>query len=115
MTARILRILVFPALLGLGLWCGRGGATNFAGHLPECRFHERTGLHCPGCGGTMNKVKDPDIAVQERLNFVFQLFLKLSTVARVMRMARTNGVSICRAGSHMATCAGPAPRSPLLR
>lgn len=26
--------------------------SKYAGWLPECKFHELTGLYCPGCGST---------------------------------------------------------------
>ncbi len=31
------------------LFCSRPGESWW---LPRCMFHELTGLHCPGCGGT---------------------------------------------------------------
>lgn len=45
------RILLFPGLLTLGLVLGRSGGAILA-HLPPCQFHQLTGWHCAGCGGT---------------------------------------------------------------
>ena len=45
-------------------------------------------------------VKDPDIAVQERLGLVFQTFLKSRTVAKVMRELNHNGLDIPRRDRH---------------
>lgn len=45
-------------------------------------------------------VKDPNIAVQERLGLVFQLFLKLRTVAAVMRMLNDRGLDLPRRDRH---------------
>ena len=41
-------------------------------------------------------VKDPDLAVQERLGLVFQSFLKLRTVAKVMRLLNARGLDLPR-------------------
>lgn len=45
-------------------------------------------------------VKDPNIAVQERLGLVFQLFLKVRTVAAVMRMLNDRGLDLPRRDRH---------------
>lgn len=45
-------------------------------------------------------LKDPDIAVQERLSLVFQLFLKVRTVAAVMRMLNDRGLDLPRRDRH---------------
>ncbi len=45
-------------------------------------------------------VKDPDMAVQERLRLVFEMFLKLSTVAKVMRMLNDRGLDLPRRDRH---------------
>lgn len=45
-------------------------------------------------------VKDPDMAVQERLRLVFEMFLKLSTVAKVMRMLNDRGHDLPRRDRH---------------
>jgi DNA invertase Pin-like site-specific DNA recombinase len=44
--------------------------------------------------------KDPDIAVQERLSLVFHLFLKVRTVAKVMRMLNDRGLDLPRRDRH---------------
>lgn len=45
-------------------------------------------------------VKDPDLAVQERLELVFQTFLKFRTVAKVMRMLNDRGLALPRRDRH---------------
>jgi len=49
-------------------------------------------------------LKDPDIAVQERLSLVFQLFLKVRTVAAVMRMLNARGLDLPRRDRHGELC-----------
>lgn len=46
---RMLRSLLFPSLLILGLLIARWDGARY---LPPCLLHKWTGLHCPGCGGT---------------------------------------------------------------
>ena len=41
-------------------------------------------------------VKDPDLAVQERLELVFEMFLKFGTVAKVMRVLNERGLDLPR-------------------
>lgn len=41
-------------------------------------------------------VKDPDMAVQERLGLVFEMFLKFRTVAKVMRLLNDRGLDLPR-------------------
>ena len=41
-------------------------------------------------------VKDPDLAVQERLGLVFDLFMKFRTVAKVMRVLNDRGLDLPR-------------------
>ncbi|RWK78999.1 MAG: recombinase family protein [Mesorhizobium sp.] len=45
-------------------------------------------------------VKDPDLAVQERLELVFQTFLKFRTVAKVMRVLNDRGLALPRRDRH---------------
>lgn len=45
-------------------------------------------------------LKDPNIAVQERLSLVFHLFLKVRTVAAVMRMLNDRGLDLPRRDRH---------------
>ena len=45
-------------------------------------------------------VKDPDTAVQERLGFVFEMFLKFGTVAKVMRLLNDRGFDLPRRDRH---------------
>lgn len=45
-------------------------------------------------------VKDPDLAVQERLQLVFAMFLKFRTVAKVMRVLNDRGLDVPRRGRH---------------
>lgn len=45
-------------------------------------------------------LKEPNIAVQERLNLVFELFLKVRTVAKVMRMLNDRGLDLPRRDRH---------------
>jgi DNA invertase Pin-like site-specific DNA recombinase len=45
-------------------------------------------------------VKDPDMAVQERLQLVFEMFLKLATVAKVMRMLNDRDLDLPRRDRH---------------
>ena len=45
-------------------------------------------------------LKDPNLAVQERLSLVFQLFLKVRTVAAVMRMLNDRGLDLPRRDQH---------------
>jgi DNA invertase Pin-like site-specific DNA recombinase len=45
-------------------------------------------------------VKDPNIEVQERLDLVFQTFLKFRTVAKVMRMLNERGLDLPRRDRH---------------
>jgi DNA invertase Pin-like site-specific DNA recombinase len=39
-------------------------------------------------------VKDPDLAVQERLELVFEMFLKFGTIAKVMRVLNERGLDL---------------------
>ena len=45
-------------------------------------------------------VKDPDLAVQERLELVFEMFLKFRTVAKVMRVLNERGLDLPRRDHH---------------
>lgn len=45
-------------------------------------------------------VKDPDMAVQERLGLVFQTFLKFCTVAKIMRVLNERGLDLPRRHQH---------------
>jgi len=45
-------------------------------------------------------LKDPNIAVQERLSLVFQLFLQVRTVAAVMRVLNDRGLDLPRRDRH---------------
>jgi len=45
-------------------------------------------------------LKDPDMAVQERLGLVFELFLKFRTVAKVMRVLNDRGLDLPRRDRH---------------
>jgi DNA invertase Pin-like site-specific DNA recombinase len=45
-------------------------------------------------------VKDPDMAVQERLVLVFDMFLKFRTVAKVMRLLNDRGLDLPRRDRH---------------
>ena len=45
-------------------------------------------------------LKDPNLAVQDRLDLVFHLFLKLRTVAAVMRMLNERGLDLPRRDRH---------------
>lgn len=45
-------------------------------------------------------LKDPNIAIQERLGLVFELFLKLRTVAKVMRMLNDRSLDLPRRDRH---------------
>ncbi len=45
-------------------------------------------------------VKDPDMAVQERLGLVFEMFLKFRTVAKVMRVLNHRGLDLPRRDQH---------------
>lgn len=45
-------------------------------------------------------LKEPNMAVQERLSLVFQLFLKVRTVAAVMRMLNDRGLDLPRRDRH---------------
>jgi DNA invertase Pin-like site-specific DNA recombinase len=45
-------------------------------------------------------VKDPDLAVQDRLGLVFQTFLKFRTVAKVMRVLNDRGLDLPRRDRH---------------
>jgi DNA invertase Pin-like site-specific DNA recombinase len=49
-------------------------------------------------------VKDPDMAVQERLQLVFEMFLKLSTVAKVMRTLNDRSLDLPRRDRHGDLC-----------
>ena len=49
-------------------------------------------------------VRDPNMAVQERLRLVFEMFLKLSTVAKVMRMLNERGLDLPRRDRHGDLC-----------
>lgn len=49
-------------------------------------------------------LKDPNIAVQERLSLVFQLFLKVRTVAAVMRMLNDQSLDLPRRDQHGELC-----------
>jgi DNA invertase Pin-like site-specific DNA recombinase len=49
-------------------------------------------------------VKDPDMAVQERLRLVFEMFLKLHTVAKVMRMLNDRRLDLPRRDRHGDLC-----------
>ena len=45
-------------------------------------------------------VKDPDMAVQERLELVFKMFLKFRTVAKIMRLLNDRGLDLPRRDRH---------------
>ncbi len=45
-------------------------------------------------------VKDPDLAVQERLELVFEMFLKFGAVAKVMRVLNERGLDLPRRDHH---------------
>jgi DNA invertase Pin-like site-specific DNA recombinase len=45
-------------------------------------------------------VKDPDMAVQERLQLVFGMFPRFGTVAKVMRMLNGRGLDLPRRDRH---------------
>lgn len=45
-------------------------------------------------------VKDPDMAIQERLGLVFEMFLKFRTVSKVMRVLNDRGLDIPRRDRH---------------
>ncbi len=45
-------------------------------------------------------VKDPDLAIQERLGLVFEMFLKFRTVAEVMRVLNDRGLDLPRRDRH---------------
>jgi DNA invertase Pin-like site-specific DNA recombinase len=49
-------------------------------------------------------IKDPDLAVQERIGLVFQTFLKVRTVAKVMRMLNDRGLDLPRRDRHGEPC-----------
>lgn len=49
-------------------------------------------------------VKDPDMAVQERLGLVFDMFLKFRTVAKVMRLLNERGLDLPRRDRHGDLC-----------
>jgi len=49
-------------------------------------------------------LKDPNVAVQERLSLVFQLFLKVRTVAAVMRTLNDRGLELPRRDRHGDLC-----------
>ena len=48
--------------------------------------------------------KDPDLAVRDRLDLVFQLFLKVRTIAKVMRLLNDRGLDLPRRDSHGDLC-----------
>lgn len=45
-------------------------------------------------------VKDPDLSVQERLELVFEIFLKLRSIAKVMRVLNERGLELPRRDRH---------------
>ena len=45
-------------------------------------------------------VKDPDLSVQERLELVFEMFLKFRTKAKVMRVLNERGLDLPRRDRH---------------
>ena len=49
-------------------------------------------------------LKEPNVAVQERLGLVFQLFLKVRTVAAVMRRLNDRGLELPRRDRHGDLC-----------
>jgi DNA invertase Pin-like site-specific DNA recombinase len=49
-------------------------------------------------------VKAPDMAVQERLGLVFEMFLKFRTVGKVMRLLNDRGLDLPRRGRHGDLC-----------
>ena len=49
-------------------------------------------------------VKDPDMAIQERLGLVFDMFLKFRTVPKVMRLLNERGLDLPRRGRHGDSC-----------
>jgi len=48
--------------------------------------------------------KDPDLAVRDRLELVFQLFLKVRTIAKVMCMLNDRGLDLPRRDPHGELC-----------
>lgn len=55
------------------------------------------GLVRDACGVVL---KDPDVGVQGRLGLVFELFLKLRSIAKVMRMLNNRGLDLPRRDRH---------------
>jgi DNA invertase Pin-like site-specific DNA recombinase len=49
-------------------------------------------------------IKDPDLAVQERIGLVFQTFLKVRTIAKVMRVLNDRGLDLPRRDRHGEPC-----------
>jgi DNA invertase Pin-like site-specific DNA recombinase len=49
-------------------------------------------------------VKDPDMAIQERLGLVFEMFLKFRTVGKVMRLLNDRGLDLPRRDRHGDLC-----------
>lgn len=45
-------------------------------------------------------LKDPDLSVQERLELVFEMFLKLRSIAKVMRVLNERGLELPRRDRH---------------
>jgi len=45
-------------------------------------------------------LKDPDLAIQERLEFVFQTFLKVRTIAKVVRVLNDHALALPRRDRH---------------
>ncbi|MEP4079168.1 DUF2752 domain-containing protein [Haloferula sp.] len=76
MIQRLILILVFPALLVIGLILGN---QNFAesGILPACMINKWTGAYCPGCGGTraFQALARADILGALRLNPLGVIFI----------------------------------------
>jgi DNA invertase Pin-like site-specific DNA recombinase len=48
--------------------------------------------------------KDPDMAIQERLGLVFEMFLKFRTVSKVMRLLNDRGLDLPRRDRHGDLC-----------
>ncbi len=49
-----LAIVALGGVIAIGLlaWCLRNYPPTSDSWYPKCVFHQATGLHCPGCGGT---------------------------------------------------------------
>ena len=97
MVAVAAGLLIFS--LGLA-WLWAGPSVDSVDWYPKCAFHQATGLHCPGCGGTraVRALASGDLPLAIRSNpmLVLGLPIMLALVGLQKRRDRAGGLVTSR-------------------